>query len=228
MARQHDLDAHFGSALHYRVEVIHLEPEQHTITVGPVGAIADGAVMMFGFKAVQLQEEPAILHQLLILPAAVSPAAAQQPLIPPAAGFDIRDTDERLRAHGFYGSRTAHVKQVGSVCDGLQKVERRCTAEPLATFSDGRDRGDEFGDVALDLIRWEIVAGAGVRLAEIAADHERAQPRLGKAFRLRDGEPADDLHGRGAADSIEDGAGHVIEQWLSMSVGSARRASACR
>jgi hypothetical protein len=31
----------------------------------------------------------------------VSSAAAQQMLIPPAAGFDIRDTDERLGAHGF-------------------------------------------------------------------------------------------------------------------------------
>jgi hypothetical protein len=100
MAGQHDLDAHFGSALHYRVEVIHLEPEQHTIPVGSVSAIADGAVMMFDFKAVQLQDEAAILHQLLILRAAVSPPAAQQALIPPTAGFDIRDKDERLRAHG--------------------------------------------------------------------------------------------------------------------------------
>jgi len=101
MAGQYDLDVHFGSALHYSIEVIHLEPEQHTTPVGSVGAIADGAVMMFDVKAVQLQDEPAILYQLLILPAAVSPAAVQQALIPPAAGFDIRDTDERLGAHGF-------------------------------------------------------------------------------------------------------------------------------
>ena len=105
MAGQHDLHAHLGRPLHCGVEVIHLKPEQHTITVGPVGAIADGAVMMLDFKAVQLQEEPTILHQLLILPAAVSPAAAQQPLIPPAAGFDIRDTDERLRTHDTYRNR---------------------------------------------------------------------------------------------------------------------------
>ena len=76
--------------------------EQHTITVGCVGAIADWAVMMFDRKAVQLQYERAILHQLLILPAAVPPAATQQALIPPAAGFDIRDTDERLGAHGSH------------------------------------------------------------------------------------------------------------------------------
>ena len=107
MTGQHDLYAHLGSALHCRVEVIHLEPEQHTISVGSVGAIADGAVMMLDFKAVQLQDELAILHQLLILPAAVNAATAQQALIPPAAGFDIRDADERLGAHGSYTNRTA-------------------------------------------------------------------------------------------------------------------------
>jgi len=51
----------------------HLEPEQHTITVGSVGAIADGAVMMFDCKVVPLQDKRAILHQLLILHAAVTP-----------------------------------------------------------------------------------------------------------------------------------------------------------
>jgi hypothetical protein len=84
----------------------HLEPEQQTITVGSVGAIADGAVMMFDCKVAQLQDKRAILHQLLILPAAVTPAATQQALIPPAAGFDIRDTDERPGAHGSHPNRT--------------------------------------------------------------------------------------------------------------------------
>ena len=106
MAGQHDLDAHFGSALHDRVEVIHLEPEQHTIPVGFAGAIADKAVMMFDVKAVQLQDELAILHQLLIVAAAVRAAAVEQALIPPAAGCSIRYTDERLGAHGSYANRT--------------------------------------------------------------------------------------------------------------------------
>lgn len=67
------------------------------------------------------------------------------------------------------------------------------------------------GDVALDLVLWQIVAGAGVRLAEITANDEGAQPRLGKAFRLRDAQAADHLHRGGAADPLEDGAGHVTE-----------------
>jgi hypothetical protein len=101
VAGQHDLDVHFGSALHYRVEVIHLKPEQDTIPVRFIGTIADGAVIMFNFKAVQLQDEPAIFCQLFILPAAMTTAAAEQALIPPAAGFDFRDADERLGAHRF-------------------------------------------------------------------------------------------------------------------------------
>jgi hypothetical protein len=60
---------------------------------------------MFDVKAVQLQDELAILHELLIVPAAVSPAASQQALIPPAAGCNIRDTDERLGAHESYPNR---------------------------------------------------------------------------------------------------------------------------
>ncbi len=126
MARQHDLDAHFGSALYYRVEVIHLEPDQHAIAIGSVGAIADGAVMVFDFKAVQLQDEPAILHQLLILSAAVSSAAAQQALIPPAAGFDIRDTDEWLGPHGSYPNRTP------IWLADIKKLKQQQTSEPTS------------------------------------------------------------------------------------------------
>jgi hypothetical protein len=106
MPWQHHLDIHLGSALHDRIKIIHLEPEQHTIPIGPVGAIADGAMMMFDVETVQLQNKPATLRQLLILFAAVNSAATQQALIPLAAGFDIRDADERLRVHGSYSNKT--------------------------------------------------------------------------------------------------------------------------
>jgi hypothetical protein len=108
MAGQNDLDAHFGSALHYRVEIIHLEPEQHTIAVRLVGAIGDGAVMMFDFKAVQLQDNltARAREELLVLRTAVAAGGSEQALIPAAAAFDVRDTDERLGAHGRYANRT--------------------------------------------------------------------------------------------------------------------------
>ena len=99
MAGKNNLDLHFRGALHYRVEVFHLKPEQHTISVGLIGTIADVTVLVLDFKAVQLQDERAIFHELLVLLAAVGTAATQQALVPAAAGFDIGDADERLGAH---------------------------------------------------------------------------------------------------------------------------------
>jgi hypothetical protein len=106
MAGQNNLNLHLDDALHDCVKIFHLEPKQHTIAVGFVSAIADGAVMVLDLKAVQLQDELAILHQLLILPAAMSPAATEQALIPAAAGFNIGDTDEWLGVHGSNTTKT--------------------------------------------------------------------------------------------------------------------------
>lgn len=105
MAGEHDVDIHFGGALDHRVEFVHFEPEQDTIAIGLAGGIADGAVMVLNFKAVQLQDETATVHQLLILPAAVNSAAPEQTLIPSATGFDIGNTDERLWAHSRQSNR---------------------------------------------------------------------------------------------------------------------------
>src|SRR5215831_10790953 len=105
MTGQYDFDSHFGGALDKCIEIVHLEPEQYTIAIGFIDRVADGAVAVLGFKTVQLQDEMTILHQLLVVLAAVSPAAPQQVLIPLAAGFDIGDTDERLGAHGFKTSK---------------------------------------------------------------------------------------------------------------------------
>jgi hypothetical protein len=48
-------------------------------------------------------------------------------------------------------------------------------------------------DQALDLSRWQVVTGDGVRLTEIAADHGRTQFPLSSPFRLRGVKPADYL-----------------------------------
>lgn len=123
MAGKHDIDIHFGGALDHRIEVLHLEPKQNAVAVRSIGRIADWPVMVLGFKAVQLQDQPAIFYQLLILRAAVSPAAPQQALIPPAAGFDIRDTDERLGAHGPKRNKTDQ---------GCSESARAFAAQPVA------------------------------------------------------------------------------------------------
>ena len=68
---------------------------------------------------------------------------------------------------------------------GAAKAEPRtssCQSEPAFVAGQligrchlgARDLGDETGDKALDLGRRQVVAGDGVRLAEIAANHECA------------------------------------------------------
>jgi hypothetical protein len=49
----------------------------------------------------QLQNEPAVLHQLLILLTSMSTATTQQTLIPSAAGFNIGHTNQRLGKHAL-------------------------------------------------------------------------------------------------------------------------------
>ena len=96
----HDnLHVHLGGALHDRVKVVHLEPQSHAVSVGLVISIAYRAVMVFHFEAVQLKDQLAVRDQLLIYRAAMIAPAAQQPLIPSAAGFHIGHGNERLRPH---------------------------------------------------------------------------------------------------------------------------------
>jgi len=95
-----DFHVHFAGALQDRVKVVDLEPQQHTVSVGLVLAIADGAVMVVDHEAVQLHNELAIPEELLIRGTAVTALATEEALIPAAAGFHIRDGNERLGAHG--------------------------------------------------------------------------------------------------------------------------------
>jgi len=72
-----DLHAHFSGALHDRVKVVYLEPQQYAVSVWLVITIADRAVMVFYFKAVQLKDKLAIRDQLLIFGAPMIAPAAQ-------------------------------------------------------------------------------------------------------------------------------------------------------
>lgn len=60
MLAQHNFHAHLGGALHHGVKVVHFKPEQHAVSIGLVTAVADRAMMVFNFKAVQLQDQLAI------------------------------------------------------------------------------------------------------------------------------------------------------------------------
>lgn len=57
----HDnLNAHFGSAVYDRFEIVHLEPQQHAVPIRSIVAIAYVAVMVFYLEAVQLKDKLAV------------------------------------------------------------------------------------------------------------------------------------------------------------------------
>ena len=94
-----DLHAHFSSALHDRIKVVHLEPQQHAVSVWLVITIADRTVMVFYLESVQLKDKAVIRDQLLIFGTSMIASAAQKTLIPSATCFDIGYGNERLRTH---------------------------------------------------------------------------------------------------------------------------------
>ena len=96
-----DLDAHFSGALHHRLKIVDLEPEQHPVSIWLVITVADRAVMVFYFEAVQLKNKLAIRDQLFVRGAPMIASAAQQTLIPSAACFHIGHGDQRLRTHSI-------------------------------------------------------------------------------------------------------------------------------
>lgn len=67
MPRHDDLHAHLSGALHDRVKVVYLEPQQYTVSVWLVITITDRTVIVFYFEAVQLKDKLAIRDQPLIL-----------------------------------------------------------------------------------------------------------------------------------------------------------------
>src|SRR6185312_176631 len=97
--RHNHLDGHLVGALHNSVEVIDLEPEQETVAVGLIVAIGDGTVVVFGLEAVKLQHEAILEAEALVARAAVVAAETKKALVPTAAGLDVSDGDEGLRAH---------------------------------------------------------------------------------------------------------------------------------
>lgn len=93
MPRQHNLDAHLSRALHHRLKIVDLEPEQHPVSKWFVIRIADPPVMVLDFEAVQLKDKLPVRDQLFVTGASMIAPAAEQALIPSAAGFYIGNGD---------------------------------------------------------------------------------------------------------------------------------------
>jgi hypothetical protein len=94
-----DLYAHFGRALHDRIEVVDLKPQQDPVPIRLVIPIADRAVMVLYVEAMQLKHKLAIHDQLFISSAPMIAPAAEHTLIPAAACFDVGHSNEGLRTH---------------------------------------------------------------------------------------------------------------------------------
>jgi hypothetical protein len=99
MTRHHRLDAHFSGALHDCFKIVDFEPQQYPVSIWLVVAIANRPVMMFHLEAVQLKDKLPIRDQLFICRAPMIAPAAEQTLVPSAAGFHIGHGDQRLRTH---------------------------------------------------------------------------------------------------------------------------------
>ena len=99
MLGQYDLRSNLPGALDGVVKVLDLEPEKHAIAIGAVAGVPDRAMIMLDLETVKLQDEAIVPDEPLIVAAAMVAAAVEQPLIPSAARFDIRDGDQGLCAH---------------------------------------------------------------------------------------------------------------------------------
>ena len=55
--------------------------------------------MVFFFPAMQLQYQVAGIDEAFVVRPAMCAFTVEQPLIPPAAGFDISHANQRLRSH---------------------------------------------------------------------------------------------------------------------------------
>ena len=75
------------------VDVVNLEPQEQPVPRRHVAGIADASVVMLLLPAEQLLHKPASMDEAFVIRPAVGALAAEQALIPPAAGLDISDTD---------------------------------------------------------------------------------------------------------------------------------------
>lgn len=103
MTGQDDLRVQLRRPGRRRFEVIDLEPQEDAVAVREAG-VADGAVMVLDFPTVQLQDQSSLRNEPFVIGSAMVAPAAQEPLVPTAAGFDIAHADERLWVHGIGGT----------------------------------------------------------------------------------------------------------------------------
>lgn len=98
----HDhLNVHRHRALHDRIKVIHLKPNQHAVAIWLVRLVSDWDMLVIDVKAVQLEDQPPVHHEPFIFFTAVIAPASKEPLIPKAARFHVGHRQQGLSPHSF-------------------------------------------------------------------------------------------------------------------------------
>src|SRR6185437_4134611 len=99
-----------------------------------------------------------------------------------------------------------------NLCSPSTRASLRANRARKERRSTGRGNPvDEIANAPFDFAAWQAVARLYVRQAEIAADDEGAQPLTGQGGGALNAEAAHRLHGRPAADAIENRARHVVQ-----------------
>jgi hypothetical protein len=99
MACPYHVRPHLGGTLDGIVEIVDLKPQEDAIAVRLVFAIANRSVRVVALEAMQLQNEPSLRLESLVLRTTVRTPAAEKSLIPSATGFHVGYRDKRLRSH---------------------------------------------------------------------------------------------------------------------------------
>jgi hypothetical protein len=99
VARYDYVDGHLVRSLDDGIEVVDLEPEEKAVAVGLVVGVGDGAMVVLGSEAVELEDEVVVVAKALVVWTTVVAAEAEEVLIPSAADFDIDNGNQGLGPH---------------------------------------------------------------------------------------------------------------------------------
>lgn len=98
-----DLGFHFDGASEGGIEVLELKPKDDAVAVGFEIWIAERAMVVLDFPAVELENEGAIVNEAFVFRTAVIAFQAKEALIPAAGGFDVGRADEGLGMQKGFG-----------------------------------------------------------------------------------------------------------------------------
>jgi hypothetical protein len=99
MARQHHFDLEFACSEHGSLKIIDFKPKKDSVASAWIIDITNPSVVVILLPPVQLQHQPSVDFQSLIVWATMRAVAVEKPLVPPTAGFDIICANQRLRPH---------------------------------------------------------------------------------------------------------------------------------